>query len=237
MLESIQWSNLCLVFSILWYCCYLENNVLVGIALVDLDLKCESMLKALAMPKKNFDWYIVSWIALISGYSQLGQAVFENVDNKCCSRFGYVYYLPAACSYVGIVEKVETICRNLFLHSPSPEIELYAYIIYLFGGIWAMDTVKWELSYASWEIYELQKEFRQNQIGLRIWHDGRILVKQCLWECVRVCMLHSEKSIKIYHEKTLSSFKLDITSQASSDEWTKPCCVAQWEYGSCIWSV
>ena len=77
----------------------------------------------------------MSWNALISGYSQLGQAIFENVDYKCCSRFGYLCYLLAACSYVGLVEKVETISRNLFSHCPSPEIELYAYFSYLFGGI------------------------------------------------------------------------------------------------------
>ena len=118
-----------------------ENITILGTALVDMYAKCGSLTKAQKilheLPQRN----IVSWNALITGYSQQGQgqealACFEKMRNEGISPNKVTFLcILVACSHSGLLDEAEMLFEKMTkIYAINPEFEHHTCMVLVFGS-------------------------------------------------------------------------------------------------------
>ncbi|MCO5570113.1 hypothetical protein L7F22_023829 [Adiantum nelumboides] len=118
----------------------LEDNIVLGNAIVDMYAKCGAVLKAHHVLEKLRHRNLISWSSLITGYAQEGQG--EQALN-CFKRMLSEGILPDAvtllsvlnmCSHLGLVQEGhEVFISMIFIYRIKPDLQCYACIVDLLG--------------------------------------------------------------------------------------------------------
>ena len=118
----------------------LQNNVVLGGALVDMHAKCGALEKAQEVfeqiPVRN----VVAWSALITGYAQLGEAhvvleLYRGMKLEGITPDSVTFIvLLTACSHTGMVVEGEKLFDEMHaMYHITPTLEHYTCMIDLFG--------------------------------------------------------------------------------------------------------
>jgi pentatricopeptide repeat protein len=127
----------------------LENEIVLGNALVDMYAKCGSLKKAQEVFEMIPNQSVVAWNALICGQSQMGRArkVFELFDEMrekgILPDLISFLILLSACSHAGFVEEAQVIFDDMcHVYRLNPELEHMSCMVDLFGRAGRFDKLK-----------------------------------------------------------------------------------------------
>ena len=125
---------------------FLENNVVLGTSLVDMYAKCGALEKAEKVLEELPIRNVVSWSAIIAGYSQQGQG---QKALSCFERMQGEGHLPnavtflsvlSACSHCGLMDEAQLLFGNMNRkYGIVPNSEHHTCMVVLFGSAGCFD--------------------------------------------------------------------------------------------------
>ncbi|KAI5084852.1 hypothetical protein GOP47_0001021 [Adiantum capillus-veneris] len=118
----------------------LQNNLVLGAALVDMYVKCGALSKAQLVLEELPSRTVVQWSALIAGYAQEGQGkqvltCFERMQNEGILPNVVTFTCVLnVCSHLGLVEEGHAIFMSMTTkYDVTPNLECYTCMVDLFG--------------------------------------------------------------------------------------------------------
>lgn len=125
----------------------LQDNLVLGTALVDMYAKCGLLEEALAVFDKLQAEDVVLWNTLITGYAQLGDiesvlGIYETIRE--CNEPDMVTLLNIlnACSHAGFVDEAQVYFETMSKdYGITPTLEHYTCLVDLFGRAGQLDRV------------------------------------------------------------------------------------------------
>ena len=118
----------------------LEEDIMLGTALVDMYAKCGAPAKALQLLQELPTQDIVGWNALISGYAQQGQAkealkCFEQMqEDKISPDDVTLSCVLSACGHSGLIEDAQIVLNTMIRkYNILPNLEHYTCMVVAFG--------------------------------------------------------------------------------------------------------
>jgi pentatricopeptide repeat protein len=127
----------------------LKDDIVLGTALIDMYAKCGDLRRASRLFDELPQRDVVSWSAILAGYSQLGQVdmVLDTLRrmravNVQPNAVTFVVLLNA-CSHAGLLEHGEMLFRDMVsLHRISPTADHFSCMVDLFGRAGALEKAK-----------------------------------------------------------------------------------------------
>ncbi|KAF7099907.1 hypothetical protein CFC21_101488 [Triticum aestivum] len=174
----------------------LELNVYVITALIDMYVKCGSIVEARRIFDRMDNKNVVSWNVMISGYGLHGQGAEalklykDMLDANLLPTSSTFLSVLYACSHGGLVEEGRTAFRSMTSHYGfTPGIEHCTCMVDLLGRAGRLK-----------EAYELISEFPKSAIGPGVW--GALLAACMVHKDADLAKLASQKLFELEPENT-----------------------------------